>query len=126
MGRSIARIVRGRVGEDAPVQARASFELDLGLDSLNRMEMLLSIEQALGISFEDEEAAQLHSLDELLVLAQRKVDAGAAEVASRPGGWTELVSEAGPEDLPPALRGRRGPLSYAVLQLMVWTACSSG
>ena len=121
VGREVVKLIRGRVGEAVPVQARASFELDLGLDSLNRMEALLAIEQSLGVQFEDEEAARLHSVDELLLLAQSKVDEGAAEVSRRPGGWSELLREASPDDLPEPLRRRRGAFSYALLQLMVWT-----
>jgi long-chain acyl-CoA synthetase len=120
-GRTIIELIRGRIGEELPLQASSAFELDLGLDSLSRMELLLSIERALEIGFEDDEAAELATVDDLLQLAEAKRAAGAGGGA-RAGGWPELIAEAGPEDLPELLRERRSFLSYCGLQLMVWTA----
>lgn len=121
-GRTIVELIRGRIGEDLPLQASSGFELDLGLDSLSRMELLLSIERALGIGFEDDEAAEIATVDDLLQLAAAKREAGVSGGATRAGGWPELIAEASPEDLPEQLRERRSFLSYCGLQLLVWTA----
>ncbi len=45
---------------------------DLGLDSLDLVEIMLEIEETLGIEFDNEEIAHLHSLKEVVDLIDAK------------------------------------------------------
>lgn len=45
---------------------------DLGLDSLDLVEIMLEIEEVLGIEFDNEEIAHLHSLKEVVDLIEAK------------------------------------------------------
>lgn len=45
---------------------------DLGLDSLDLVEIMLEIEEVLGIEFDNEEIAHLHSLKEVVDLIDAK------------------------------------------------------
>jgi long-chain acyl-CoA synthetase len=116
VGQMIADVLRKRVSPDVPLQASSHLELDLGLDSMNRVEALLAVESTCAIAISDEEAAGLRTVDDLLRLAlSRAADPeSAAEDAST--SWSRLVAGAGPQDLPPVLRRPRGLLSRTLLR----------
>ncbi len=117
-GRTVARIARERAHTDGEIRGSMHLELDLGLDSLRRMELLLAIEQALGFSIGDEEAAKLETVDDVLRLAEergaRAQDAGGDGASA----FARLVAEAGPSDLPPWMRKPRGATSALALRVV--------
>lgn len=113
-GRLIADLVRQRAGAGSAVLARSSLELDLGLDSLNRMELLLSVEAALGVAFDDEEAVRIATVDELVTLALAKGAGGGRAGDEGSAAWGALVAAAGPADLPPMLRRSRGFVRWPI------------
>lgn len=47
--------------------------LDLGLDSLDLVETMLEIEEALGIEFDSEEIADADSLKDILKIIEKKI-----------------------------------------------------
>ena len=49
-----------------PVHPRDNLELDLGLDSMERVELLVAIEQAIGASVPDEVVSQVYTVRELI------------------------------------------------------------
>ncbi|MEM7247462.1 MAG: AMP-binding protein [Acidobacteriota bacterium] len=119
-GQVVAEMLQARMDGDAKVQGRSSFELDLGLDSLNRMEALLSIENALSIQFDDDEVAELQVVDELVQLCEQKVEArGGSTEGARESGWGAIVASATAEDLPEHLRERRKGISLVALQILI-------
>jgi long-chain acyl-CoA synthetase len=80
------------------------------------MEALLDVEAALGIRIEDDEAAAIGRVDDLVRLAASRLGDEAPPEVESDHSWTRLVNEAGPEHLPPVLRAPRGPASRALLR----------
>jgi long-chain acyl-CoA synthetase len=76
------QIIRGAARDAGAVRPAANLELDLGLDSMERVELLAALEARLGVSVPDEVAHQIHTVEELVE-------------AVRPGG---VVSSGGSAD----------------------------
>ncbi len=70
-----------------------SLELDLGLDSMQRVELLSRIEQELGGNVEESQLANVYSVRDLVdsVLQSAKTKTGAARPAF--AGWKAILSE---------------------------------
>lgn len=52
----------------------AHFEKDLGADSLDCMEIVLSLQQEFGISIPDEDLHSLHTLQDTMEYVHRRLD----------------------------------------------------
>ena len=78
--RSIVEAVIRYVGRDVAVTE--DFSNDVGLDSLDRLNLMATVEQALGVQLSDEDIASISSLQDLLSL----LDAEPGESGTETGG----------------------------------------
>lgn len=83
-------VLRRRVGEAAVITPRANLELDLGLDSMERVELLTELEQEFGVQVPEETAHQLFTLGQLL----DAVRPGAAPAAGSSPSASPVVTDA--------------------------------
>ena len=75
-----------------------NLELDLGLDSLARVEMLATLEGMFNVKVPDEAAAELFTVGEVIERVRALKGTGAlAGVPPRRRGWSEILAEAPPE-----------------------------
>ncbi len=73
-----------------------SLELDLGLDSMERVELLVAVEEALDAKVEDSVAADVYTVRELV----EAVRAGAGRKRADAAGWDSLLAaDPPPEDV---------------------------
>ena len=80
------------------VHLEDNLELDLGLDSLARVEMLATLEGMFDVKIPDEAAAELFTVRELIERVRALRTAGAAPGApERRRGWSEILAETPPE-----------------------------
>ncbi len=89
-----------------------SLELDLGLDSMERVELLVAVEEALGAHVEDSVVSEVYTIRELVEAV--KGGKGAAKDAA---GWESVLAVAPPpEDVHEFERARTfsAPLWYAL------------
>lgn len=94
-----ALAVIARATRDAgPIHPNTNLELDLGLDSMERVELLVALEQEFSTEVEDEVASRIYTARELVdaVLGRQTTRAGAR--ATRPA-WESLLEQV-PEDDP--------------------------
>jgi long-chain acyl-CoA synthetase len=82
-GRAVAAAIRQQAPNAEAIHPQMNLELDFGLDSLARTECLVSVEQALGIQFEPQEAATALTVGEVATLAEAKM-AGASVTTPHP------------------------------------------
>jgi long-chain acyl-CoA synthetase len=92
-------VIRGALKPGAPLHAGASLELDLGLDSMERVELLTALEHACGIEVPEDTAQGLYTVRELVEALRPAEGAAAARDASRVDPWTRLLSEPPDPDL---------------------------
>jgi long-chain acyl-CoA synthetase len=88
-------VLRGHVKPQARVVPDANLELDLGLDSMERVELLTSLEHAAGVRVPEEIAQRIYTVRELIE-ALRTASAAERAVESAPA-WERLLREI-PED----------------------------
>jgi long-chain acyl-CoA synthetase len=95
-GALVAALVRAARPNAGPLDPSLNIELDLGLDSLSRVELLGELETRLGVHIEGEEAARIYTIGELIDALERH-SAG----PSVPGrGWREILGQLTPGQLP--------------------------
>jgi long-chain acyl-CoA synthetase len=72
-----------------------NLELDLGLDSMQRIELLVALEKELGGDVEESGLAEIYTVRELVEAVRASAAEGKTISASReqPGGWKSLLQE---------------------------------
>ncbi|MGH9203855.1 MAG: 1-acyl-sn-glycerol-3-phosphate acyltransferase, partial [Vicinamibacterales bacterium] len=104
----IARRARGRA-----IARDSNLEVDLGLDSMERVELLTEIEQRFNVRIPEEGAHQIFTVTQLIEAAREGAQAGDGQ--SSDDSWAMMLRNLPPAD-DPVLSGllERRPLSAAV------------
>ncbi|MFB3818647.1 MAG: AMP-binding protein [Candidatus Methylomirabilales bacterium] len=89
-GRGVVDYLR-RASEKPVVRLDDNLELDLGLDSLSRVEMFVALEAALGVKIPDEAAAECFTVREVIEKVRAVRGAAAAAPVARTS-WQEILS----------------------------------
>ncbi|HEX5084476.1 MAG TPA: AMP-binding protein [Blastocatellia bacterium] len=88
---------------DREIHLDMNLELDLGFDSLQRIELLTQLGQSLNINLGDDVASQTFTVRDLLKAVSRELSGrGAAEgksAASAPVTWKEIIASTSADDL---------------------------
>ena len=92
----------------APANLRPThnLELDLGLDSMQRVEVLSRLEEELGGNVEESQLAQIYTVRELLDAVLDSAAAGGASARVTFAGWKAILAE---EPTDPEVLALRGP-----------------
>jgi len=85
------------VSKKAVVGLDDNLELDLGLDSLARIEMLVALEGAFNVKIPDEAAAECFTVREVIDRLRGLTGGAAAGPAAQRRGWREILAETPPE-----------------------------
>lgn len=111
----VGEIIARHAGSES-VQASQHLDLDLGLESLDRVEMFAELELAMGIELDEEIAGELHTVAEVLeVIASHRARGPDAAVARADRDrWAKVLSVT-PEGLEPYLKKR--PIGMTFLWL---------
>jgi long-chain acyl-CoA synthetase len=72
----------------AKLHPRDNLELDLGLDSMERVELLTALEQALGADVHDTAASEVYTVREVVDLVRSHIGKTAAQIA----GWDTILA----------------------------------
>jgi long-chain acyl-CoA synthetase len=95
-------LVRGRAAPDAALKPGANLELDLGLDSMERVELLAELEQRFGVKVPPSVSQDIHTLGQLIDAvrpAEGTAGGGAGETP-----WAAILRSL-PPDTDPVLSG---------------------
>ncbi len=104
-------VIKARAKESSRIFPDANLELDLGLDSMERVELLTSLEQRFGADIPEEQMQRLYTVRELAesilshatveggeesaawdaLLSPSRIDAGALDAALRPHGLISIA-----------------------------------
>ncbi len=93
-GHIVAGLIRKTRPDAGGLEPALNLELDLGFDSLARVELMSEIENRIGTHIGEEEAARLYTLGELLDALER--NSGNAAIAGK--GWKEILAAAPGEE----------------------------
>lgn len=86
-GAAVAQLVRQAKPDVGPLDVSMNLELDLGFDSLARVELLGLAEAQLGVRIDEEKAARIYTLGELI----DELTAATPE-SGRGRNWTEILN----------------------------------
>jgi long-chain acyl-CoA synthetase len=91
-GRIVVECIRPLLREAPSVRGSDNLELDLGLDSLERMELAAAIERAFSIKLPDTFASEVQTVEELVRKIREFRAAGIAEIEGPPA-WDMFEAE---------------------------------
>ena len=92
----VARVlaaIRELAGPRGALAAATNLELDLGLDSMERVELLAGLEQAFGVEVGEEAAQRIYTVGDLADALRPKTAESAAAAPAQIDPWTRLLSE---------------------------------
>ncbi len=75
-----------------PIELGDGIEIDLGLDSLGRLELIVSLEEALGVDLPDEVGAEAFTVRELVVKVRQCAEGAAAPAGLRRASWSRILA----------------------------------
>ncbi|MFC1804487.1 AMP-binding protein [Candidatus Omnitrophota bacterium] len=83
-----------------PVNPDSHLEIDLGIDSLGKVELFLGLERKLGITIPDGSLSEASTVREVLLIVSGIIKAGAAvPYAGREKDWGKIIRQALPDEL---------------------------
>jgi long-chain acyl-CoA synthetase len=86
------KIIRESARNSPRLRPDSNLELDLGLDSMQRVELLVALEQELGGNVEESRLAEVYTVRDLVELVRQSAASGATLTKPR-AGWDTLLRE---------------------------------
>lgn len=114
-----------QIKKNAVIRPEKNLELDIGLDSLERVEFLANLQDIFQFEVTDEEASRLFTVENVTELLQEKLSEGAAEQPGAKKSWNEILNEELTEEERATARDRLRRRSfvewaYVFLARVVW------
>jgi long-chain acyl-CoA synthetase len=100
IGRKVIECIKPLLKEPFPIQGKDNLELDLGFDSLARIELVVSLEKAFSIKLPESFASEVQTVEELVTRIKEYGFRGEEEIAAAPM-WKDILKEG------PGLEDRR-------------------
>lgn len=117
--KSLAVIRNMSPAKRGAIRPDANLELDLGFDSMQRIELVMALEQELGATVEQTRLAEVYTVRQLVDLLRESTNADAARSdATQVSAWHNLLNEA-PVDQSVVALMRRRPAREVFLYLIV-------
>jgi len=107
-----------RLADRDAIGREEHLDLDLGLESLDRVELFAEIQDTMGVDLGDEVVGELHTVGEVLDAVGQLYEEGSAESRESPeqNRWERILSQK-PEGLDPYLRRR------PITETFLWILC---
>jgi len=92
VGRKVIECITPLLKERIPIQARDNLELDLGLDSLARIELVVSLEKAFSIKLNESFASGVQTVEDIVSRIKEYTIRKEREIGEIPR-WSEILKE---------------------------------
>ena len=90
VGGKVAGCIKQLLKEKFPIQGKDNLELDLGLDSLARIELVVSLEKAFSLKLPETFASEVQTVEELVAKIKEYKIRGISEIEKIPV-WNEIL-----------------------------------
>ena len=105
-GLMILSLIRGQKEIEGAIHPEMNLEIDLGLDSLARAEIIAGIQLKTGIEMTGDDAARILTVREVIDFVGSRIDGVAIGNSEKAVGWKEILQDDGnvPDEVIPILR----------------------
>jgi long-chain acyl-CoA synthetase len=121
VGSKVLRAVRDMSKKDQEIQADDNLELDLGLDSLSKIELVVALETSLSLKLPEDFMSDIHTIRELVEKIRHSSGRPQTSGAEKTG-WKEIISAEPVEQImleKPELMMLPSRVVYAVMKLLM-------
>ena len=98
IGTKVIECIKPLLKEQVPLQSSDNLELDLGLDSLAKIELVVALEKVFSIKLSETFASEIQTVEELVAKLKEYGAGGMKEVKKAPAWKDILFSEPDPDD----------------------------
>ncbi|MBI5847071.1 MAG: AMP-binding protein [Nitrospirae bacterium] len=91
VGSKVLKVISDLSKKENEIQADDNLELDLGLDSLSRIELVVALEKALFLKLPEDFMSDIHTIRELIEKTRASLQ-GPRAVQAEKTGWKEIIS----------------------------------
>lgn len=93
VGQQVVKCLRETYHRSVPIDPGMNLELDLGFDSMERVELLASLEEALNLKLPDDFGTEIFTVRDLIVLLEQQTGVlmGGGEASRQ--SWKQILSE---------------------------------
>ena len=96
VGRTVAEAIRALIDEDTAVHASDNLELELGFDSLKKIELISSLENAFGIGLPETFITEVQTVGDIVAALKAHTGEAPGEMSPGAGGavsWKEIFEK---------------------------------
>jgi long-chain acyl-CoA synthetase len=97
IGRKVSECIRPLLKEKIPIQATDNLELDLGLDSLAKIELVVMLEKVFSMKLPETLTAEAQTVAELIVRI-KEYDSGGIRTINKMPAWKDILTTEPPFD----------------------------
>jgi long-chain acyl-CoA synthetase len=124
VGQEVVLCLRENYRRDTPVDPNMNLELDLGFDSMERVEFFASLEQVLNLKLPEDFGADILTVRDLILQLERQAGAATRAGAASRQSWTSILSEESLDREETAQFRMSGPaltaIKYGCVRLLDW------
>jgi long-chain acyl-CoA synthetase len=119
VSRKVMEALANACQKKGPIHLNDGIEIDLGLDSLGRLELMVSLEETLGVDLPDELGAEAFTVRELLVKVRQYAEGGGVPATAGKGGvrrpsWAQILAAPPPPEILGVVEYGLGPKARRV------------
>lgn len=93
VGQEVVQCLRDTYHRDVQIEPEMNLELDLGFDSMERVELLTSLEQALNLQLPDDFGAEILTVRDLIVRLEQQAGVVAKTGGQERSSWKKILSD---------------------------------
>jgi long-chain acyl-CoA synthetase len=93
MGKEVVHCLRDTYHRNQAIDSNMNLELDLGFDSMERVEMLASLEQALELQLPEDFGSDIFTVRDLINRLEQQSGIAAGKGAAARQSWTDILSK---------------------------------
>ena len=93
VGQEVINCLRETYRREMPIAPNMNLELDLGFDSMERVELLASLEQALNLALPDDFGAEILTIRDLVVGLEKRAGVVSGSGSQERQSWKKILSD---------------------------------
>ncbi len=93
VGQEVVHCLRENYQKQVPLDPNTNLELDLGIDSMERVELIVSLEQTLNLELPDDFGTDIFTIRDLILRLEQQAGIVTSSGAASRQSWSKILSE---------------------------------